>query len=242
MTLPGDRRYWPQAVRLDDVLVPVLERNGRPALKASAGDHRVTGQFFWSALPESIRVPPDNALLDLWLDGQPTPVFRLEDDGVLWLRQRPAEPAQQDALELQVFRLLSDGIPFTVDTRLELRVSGQVREELLGPVLLPDFLPLALSSPLLARLEADSRLRVQLRPGAWSIHLKARHRGPLDALILPAVEPPWPTQEIWSFQAQNALRVVAVEGAPALDPTQTNLPEEWRSWPAYLLQPGKPCG
>ncbi|HRX72259.1 MAG TPA: hypothetical protein P5329_14070, partial [Candidatus Competibacteraceae bacterium] len=158
---------------------------------------------------------------------------------VLWLRQRPAEPAQQDALELQVFRLLSDGIPFTVDTRLELRVSGQVREELLGPVLLPDFLPLALNSPLPARLEADGRLRVQLRPGTWSIHLTARHRGPLDTLTLPAAEPPWPAQEIWSFQAQNALRVVAVEGAPALDPTQTNLPEEWRSWPAYLLQPGE---
>ena len=29
-----------------------------------------------------------------------------------------------------------------------------------------------------------------------------------------------------------------MEGAPALDPAQTNLPEEWRSWPAYLLQTG----
>lgn len=239
LTLPGDRRYWPQSVRLNDLPVPVLERNGRPALKAPAGQHRVTGQFFWSALPESIRVPPDNALLDLWIDGRSTPVFRLEDDGVLWLRQRPAEPAQQDALDLQVFRLLSDGIPFTVNTRLELRVSGQVREELLGPVLLPDFLPLALKSPLPARLEADGRLRVQLRPGTWSIHLTARHRGPLDALTLPAAEAPWPAQEIWSFQARNDLRVVAVEGAPALDPTQTNMPEAWRSWPAYLLQPGE---
>lgn len=239
LTLPGDRRYWPQSVRLDDLPVPVMERGGRPAIKAAAGNHLVTGQFFWSTLPESVRVPPDNALLDLWIDGQPMPVFRLEDDGVLWLRQRPAEPAQQDTLDLQVFRLLSDGIPFTVDTRLELRVSGQVREELLGPVLLPDFLPLALNSPLPARLEADGRLRVQLRPGTWTIDLTARHRGPLDALTLPGAEAPWPVQEVWSFQAQNALRIVAVEGAPALDPTQTNLPEEWRSWPAYLLQPGE---
>ncbi|MCP5197050.1 MAG: hypothetical protein H6974_09735 [Gammaproteobacteria bacterium] len=239
LTLPGDRRYWPQSVRLNDLLVPVLERDGRPALKASAGEHVVTGRFFWNTLPESIRVPPDNALLDLWIDGQPTPVFRLEDDGVLWLRQGPTEPAQQDALELQVFRLLSDGIPFTVATHLELKVSGQVREELLGPVLLPDFLPLALNSPLPVRLETDGRLRVQLRPGTWTIDLTARHRGPLDALTLPTAEGPWPTQEIWSFQAQNALRVVAVEGAPALDPTQTHLPEAWRSWPAYLLRPGE---
>ena len=65
VTLPGDRRYWPQSVRLDDLPVPVMERSGRPALKAPAGNHLITGRFFWSSLPESMRVPPDNALLDL---------------------------------------------------------------------------------------------------------------------------------------------------------------------------------
>ncbi|MDG4584030.1 MAG: hypothetical protein P9E67_08095, partial [Candidatus Competibacter sp.] len=153
--------------------------------------------------------------------------------------QQPAAPAQQDALDLQVFRLLTDGIPFTLATRLDLRVSGQVREELLGPVPPPDFLPLALDSPLPARLEADGRLRVQLRPGNWTLTLSARHRGPLDALALPAIPAPWPQQEIWSFQAQNTLRQVQVEGAAALDPAQTHLPEGWRQWPAWLLQPGE---
>ncbi len=239
LILPGDRRYWPQEVQLNDQPVPVLEQDGRPTLKAPPGGHVVTGRFFWSALPESIRIPPGNALLNLSIDGRPSSVFRLEKDGVLWLRQRPAAPAQQDALDVQVFRLLSDGVPFTVTTRLELRVSGQAREELLGPALLPEFLPLALDSPLPARLEVDGRLRVQLRPGTWTISLTARHRGPLDTLNLPAAEASWPAQEIWSFQAHNALRVVQVEGAPALDPTQTHLPDAWRSWPAYLLQPGE---
>lgn len=239
LTLPGDRRYWPQEVRLDDQLVPVLERDGRPALKASLGDHRISGRFVWRALPDSIRVPPQNALLDLRIEGRSVAVSRLEGDGVLWLRQRPTEPAQQDNLDLQVFRLLTDGIPFEVATRLELRVSGQAREEALGPVLLPDFLPLTLDSPLPARLESDGRLRVQLRPGNWAINLTARHRGPVDTLARPTVEAPWPEQEIWSFRAQNALRVVQVSGAPTLDPAQTRLPEAWRQWPAYLMQPGE---
>ncbi|MCC9002432.1 MAG: hypothetical protein LM549_07405 [Candidatus Competibacter sp.] len=239
LILPGDRRHWPQEVRLDALLVPVLERDDRPAIKAPPGAHQIGGRFVWRALPDSIRVPTQNALLELRIDGRPVAVSRIESDGVLWLRQRPTEPAQQDDLDLQVFRLLTDGIPFEVETRLELRVSGQAREEMLGPVLLPDFLPLALNSPLPARLEPDGRLRVQLRPGSWTINLTARHRGPVDALARPTIETPWPEQEIWSFRAQNALRVVQVSGAPALDPAQTRLPEAWRQWPAYLVQPSE---
>lgn len=238
LTLPGDRRHWPQEVRLDDLLAPVMERNGLPALKLPFGAHRISGRFRWRELPESIRIPVQNGLLEVRVNGKPMPTTRLVDDGVLWLRQRSPEPAQQDHLDLQVFRLLADGIPFVVTTWLELRVSGQAREEMLGPVLLPDFLPLALNSPLPARLEADGRLRVQLRPGHWVLHLTARHRGPLEALAQPALAAPWPQQEIWSFQAQNALRVVQVSGAPALDPAQTSLPMAWRQWPAYLLASG----
>ena len=238
LTLPGDRRHWPQDVRLNDQPVPVLERDSRPALKTPVGDHRITGRFFWGEPPESIRVPVNAALLDLRVAGQPIPAPRLEEEGVLWLRQRPTTAAQQDQLEVQVFRLLNDGIPFTVTTRLELSVSGQAREEVLGPVLPPNFLPLALDSPVPARLEPDGRLRLQLTPGTWIVNLTARHHGPVAALALPAATENWPAQEIWSFQAQPRLRVVQVEGAPALDPTQTNLPDEWRRWPAYLLQAG----
>ncbi|MBE2294623.1 MAG: hypothetical protein IAF00_06705 [Phycisphaerales bacterium] len=239
LILPGKRGYWPQEVRLDGQTVPVLERDGRPALKAFPGEHQLTGRFYWSALPDSIDIPPENALLDLRLNDQPVPVSQFEDGGVLRLRQRPATPAQQDTLDLQVFRLLTDGIPFMVETRLELRVSGQVREELVGPVLPSNFLPLALDSPLPARLEADGRLRLQLRPGNWTLTLHARHQGPLNSLTLPDIAAPWPQQEIWSFQAQNALRQVTVEGAVALDPAQTKLPESWRQWPAWLLQMGE---
>lgn len=238
LILPGDRRYWPQEVQLDGQPVPVLEREQRPAVKTPEGEHRLTGRFFWSELPEALRIPPNAGLLDLMLEGESVALPRLEGEGVLWLRQRPSATAEQDQLELQVFRLLTDRIPFTVATRLELRVSGQAREEWLGPVLPPDFWPLALDSPLPARLEPDGRLRVQLTPGHWIITIQARHHGPVERLALPTVAEPWPVQEIWSFQAQNQLRVVQVEGAPALDPSQTNLPPEWRTWPAYLVQAG----
>ena len=41
------------------------------------------------------------------------------------------------------------------------------------------------------------------------------------------------------FEARPALRLVSVEGVPAIDAQQTELPQAWRSLPAYLLRPGE---
>ncbi|MFM8332763.1 MAG: hypothetical protein ACKN9T_13845, partial [Candidatus Methylumidiphilus sp.] len=96
-----------------------------------------------------------------------------------------------------------------------------------------------MSSPLPTRLEADGRLRVLLRPGRWSIDLTSRQPGPTDALTLPtAPAAPWPTEEIWSFAADGETRAVEISGAPAADPRQTEMPESWKSLPAYRLGAG----
>ncbi|MFO1371641.1 MAG: hypothetical protein U1F42_04365 [Candidatus Competibacteraceae bacterium] len=241
LSLPGDRHHWPQDVRLDDQEAPVIEKNGWPALwmePTTTGVHTVSGHFYWSTLPETLRTPPDTALLQLTVAGQPIAIPELATDGTLWLNRRtpPGEP-RQDHVDLQVFRLLSDQIPAILTTRMELRIAGQARELVLGRVLPDHFLPLALISPLPARLEPDGRLRLQVRPGAWTVELQARHTGLLDSLTLSEPGGPWVEQEIWAFQPQNTLRLATLEGPPALDPAQTNLPNAWRVFPTYLLQP-----
>ncbi|HUE37916.1 MAG TPA: hypothetical protein VMR29_00320, partial [Candidatus Binatia bacterium] len=123
-------------------------------------------------------------------------------------------------------------------TRIELRVSGKNREMLLSRALPESFVPMALDTPLPARLDPDGRLRVQLRPGAWTLELRARRQGPAAELTLPPVEGPWATEEIWAFEARNDLRLVSVEGVAAIDPQQTQLPVEWRSFPAYRMAAG----
>jgi len=44
-------------------------------------------------------------------------------------------------------------------------------------------------------------------------------------------------QEIWAFEAQNQLRMVDIKGVPAIDPQQTDLPEGWKKFPAFIIQP-----
>lgn len=70
--------------------------------------------------------------------------------------------------------------------------------------------------------------------------MTARSQGPVAELAWPA-QPDgarWDASEVWSFEARPALRLVEVEGAPAVDPSQTELPGEWNALPAYRVEPG----
>src|SRR6185295_15536649 len=120
-----------------------------------------------------------------------------------------------------------------------LAVAGKMREVLLAQALPAGFQANALDSPLPARVEAGGRIRVQLRPGSFTLLLEARQQAPTTRLARPAVDGPWSEgDEVWVFQEQPELRLVTVSGVPAVDPQQTTLPDDWRALPAYLMAAG----
>ncbi|HLK37569.1 MAG TPA: hypothetical protein VKU41_12505, partial [Polyangiaceae bacterium] len=134
---------------------------------------------------------------------------------------------------------LADDIPLELTTRVELHVAGKNREELLGKVLPPGFVPMSLAGPLPARLEADGRLRIQVRPGIYTLELVARSGGSVTSVTRPAPEGPWRQgEEVWVFEAHNDYRVVTVEGVASIDPQQTTLPDAWKRLPAYPMKVG----
>jgi len=244
VALPGDSRMWPQDLKVDGKDGQVLARNDAPALLLPPGIHEVSGRLVWDRLPESLAVPRDSGIIALTVNGKAIAAPAFNEQGQLWIdgagEARKARVEITNRLELQAFRQIVDEVPLRVLTHLELEVSGEQREMLLTGALLPEFIPLQLESPLPARLEPDGRLRVQVRPGRWRIRLTARHPGQLPRLPLPAGLPqPWPDQEVWAFEAQPHLRIVEVEGVPAVDPRQTNLPEDWKNLPAYRVQSGQ---
>jgi len=56
---------------------------------------------------------------------------------------------------------------------------------------------------------------------------------------MPVTDAPWAAQEVWAFEAHNDLRLVSIEGVNAVDPNQTRLPQEWRQFPTFLMEPGR---
>ncbi|MBC8028184.1 MAG: hypothetical protein H7Y89_19490 [Steroidobacteraceae bacterium] len=232
--LPGNSEHWPRDVKLNGAPAAVVAVGETPTLRLGPGSHTLSGRFSWNSRPESLPLPASTAIVDLSVDGQR--VSQPErPGGAVWLGKRRSteEPA---AMEVQVYRLVQDEIPTYLQTRIRLNVAGDAREELLARVLPEGFTATALSGGLPARLERDGRLRVQVRAGMHEITLSARGTSVADALARPVPgEGKWPREEIWSFAANDSLRVAAAEGADGIDPAQANVPPEWRQLPAFRM-------
>ncbi|MGR9105313.1 MAG: hypothetical protein ACU843_00125 [Gammaproteobacteria bacterium] len=235
--LPGDIRSWPIGVTLNQESVPVMIREDRPHLRLQPGYFRITGRFSWDHLPEQLQIPEDTGLLGLTVDGKAID-FPLVNNGRLWLKARNLGPNVEDRLELQVFRRIDDEVPLEILTRLEFQVAGRNRELRLHRPMPDGFIPLRLTSPLPARLESDGSLVLQLRPGHWRIDLLGRHKGPVEQLSLNRGDETWPREEIWVFAARPYLRLVEIENVQSIDAQLSNLPDDWKSLPAYRVQDG----
>lgn len=243
--LPGGQDRWPLDVHVDGRPAPVIVVGQQPTVELEAGTHTLRGSFAWDVLPETLTIPPETGLLALRLRGQTIRLPDRDAPGRLWLERRSTpESGEANRIEVVVQRRVIDDIPLQLDTRIELRVAGRSREALLGNALPDGFVPMALASQLPARLDPDGRLRVQVRPGTWTLTLQARHEGPAEALAPPVQtasadsDAQWDAEEVWVFEARPHLRAVDVSGAPLIDPNQTTLPAEWRRLPAYLMEHG----
>lgn len=234
--LPGDPEHWPQQVTVDGQAVPVVDRDG-PMLRLATGSHELRAHIPWRERPQVLRMPPQAGLVALTVDGKPVaPVQRAGDE--LALGRSGAAAPEADSLELHVYRRLSDGVPATLTTVLVLAASGQAREEIVGPVLPQGFVPVALDGGWPARFDSDGRLRVRVQPGLETLTLEARATAPLDAVAARLAAAPWPQQEIWSYAADPRLRVTAASGVVQVDPSQAQVPGEWRDLPAFALGDG----
>ena len=237
--LPGSVEQWPGAITTNGQPALLARRGDVPHALLPPGQHTVRGRFTWSRLPESLAVPSAVALLDLRVRGKAVPFPRRQADGLLWLQGARSAETDEDRLAMEVHRRVDDGVPVIVTTRLRLRVSGRSREVDLGVPLTPGTEPVSLTSSLPARLDQDGHLRVQLRPGEWTITLGARSTGAVGELLAPTAEAPWPDEETWVFAASSTVRSVKISGSPGVDPQRTSLDPDWASLPAWRVARGE---
>jgi hypothetical protein len=243
VTLPGSTTRWPEEVSgAGNTLPIVLEKEGVPTVRLPAGSYTLRGRFTWTNLPETLPVPKSLALLELRVGGKVVPRPR-RDKGQVWLKGDPRLDEEPESLDLTVYRNLEDGVPFRIDTRLELTASGRAREVMLGNVLLDGAIPLNLEAALPVRIE-QGLLYAQVSPGKHEIRFESLLPTPPEALSRPAKDSVaaaiafWPEHEVWVWSPAGLVRQVDVSGAAGIDPAQTELPAEWKQLAAYSVPRG----
>lgn len=237
--LPGDEEYWPQGVLINKKTALVVNHNGVPALFVeSAGEYEVEGKFIWQTMPESLDIPPGTGLIF------PFTVHGKQQSAditgnTLWLsRKSTSEQQQRDVVQTQVYRHIKDTIPMQITSHIVVQISGKPRELIIDWTPPENQIPIELRCSLPVKLGPDQKIHMQARPGNYTIIYRSRVKGPVDSLTLNQ-SPHGPDQEYWSFESQNNLRMVKVSGVPTVDPSQTSIPREWRSLPAYLVNKGE---
>jgi len=234
--LPGGDDTWPENVKDANKDIPVLNRNNAPSVYLQPGKHLMKGSFQWKEMPEMIRVPFETGIVSLSINEKIIDHPVMDKTGRLWLQKRVSSEDQENAQSISVFRLLRDTIPMEVDNHLQINISGQAREIRLENVLIQGSIPMRLSSPLPTRISDNGGLMIQARPGRWEIEITTRFLDPVNQL---GTVPCDYGEEIWSFSPRNDLRMVEVEGAPSVEPGRTNMPDAWKQYSAYSIEPGR---
>ncbi len=239
IALPGNGNFWPQNITVDNIKTAIRDNANTPEIYLLAGNHDINGEIRWDELPRTLQIPQQVGIVELTLKGKPITAPAIENGNQLWLSASAVQAAttHQDTFNLRVFRKITDTIPLAITTQLQIDVSGKERELHIGQLLITGFTPTEFSSLLPARLEKDGSLRIQVKPGSWKLTMVSHSSTPINELTFKSTSDVWPQQEIWVFEAQRQLRSVQISGVQTIDPQQTQLPEEWKQLPTFLVTP-----
>ena len=243
VSLPSTKDSRPSNVTVvssgKTVPAAVLFRDGRVLVPLDKGLHNISGTFAWNSIPRSISVPADSALLELSVDGRRIPFPRMSNTGEVWLQEEePSKKEEQDSVKVEVFRKLSDGVPFRISNLLLIRAAGKVRTWDAGKTLPADSVPIQAAGGLPWQFGPDFSLSLQLRPGTHTVMIESVLPSPPASLTPPIVQADgWPDREIWLWNADDAFRSTEITGGTPIDPARANVPPQFQGLPAFVLLP-----
>ena len=218
-----------------------VEHDGRPSVKLPAGVFRLEGKYRWSEVPAKLAIPKEIGILGLTLQGTIIESPAWDAEGNLWLkRDGVVEQTEADFLGVKVYAVLEDGIPLWLRSEIELSVSGKNREEQLGSILPQGWKLAAINSPIPVAVDDAGRMKAQVRPGKWIVHVDAFHLDNAKEIRYAPEIAPAVAEELIGFRANPELRMVEILGAPPVDVSQTTFPERWRDLPVYRWQTSSP--
>ncbi|MGS2718857.1 hypothetical protein ACVBE9_11830 [Eionea flava] len=234
-SLPGNAVHWPAELMVNGKAARIVEQKGSPAISLTQGTHNISGRFIWKQRPRQLTIPENTAIISLAINGKTQHADRRGNQLIFSKNERSSTEKTNDSLHVDVFRLMTDGVPVTVNTHIRLSVSGKAREVTIGRAMLDSTEVLSINSPIPARIEADGNLRAQVTPGEHTIEINARFTTSPSIITTQKITEYWPTTEYISFQSAPLIRQAKLSGAASVDTSQITIPTHWSQFPTYQL-------
>ena len=239
--LLGNNDQWPVRVLLNGDDAPITENNKMPGVFIkNTGKHHIITTYLNNSEIDSINIPKITPMVELLVNDNKVNQPQIDSNGTLYFNSIKSNQNKnklvENKLSIDIFRLLTDNIPFELTSRFEFRISGTSREISLAGVLPEDYTPLSITSKLPVRID-NNELRVQVKPGKWIIELRARANKKVNTFTYFTSGDKWPANEIWAFRDMSEFRQIEINGINSIDPYQTRLPNKWKKFPTFLAQP-----
>lgn len=236
--LPFAYDNWVKEVRVDGKKVAVLG-DAKAYVNLDEGEHLIEGAFEWENDAKYLQLSPNMALVTLYKNGKKINAPKLDAQSKLWLSDKEERSSKKGSLSVSVYRKLIDGHPLKMQTYLHFRVSGKMRSVLLDGIVLDDFYPSAVSGNLDAKINKEKKLEVQVKAGEWVLVVDSFSPKNLLELSLPKQTFKYANQETLSIKNNPSYRTIEILNRHSIDPTQTNIPKEWKHLALYLLEKEK---
>ena len=233
--LPYSNENWTSDVIVNNTNGIVLGFK-TPYLILNKGRNIVQGKIKYKDKPKYLQLPKNIALVSLIENDQSMSFPKVDDTGRLLLDDNVNKINKKGIITVSIYRKIIDGHPIKMKTFLNLRVSGQTRNVILDAIVLKDFYPTSIKSELNTKITNEKSLEVEVRAGEWTVEIDSYSHKNLSIFQLPKKIYKYANKETISLQVNESYRTIDVINGISLDPMQSNIPNEWKILPLYLLQ------
>jgi len=140
---------------------------------------------------------------------------------------------------VKLYAALEDGVPLWLRTEIEITVSGQSREEILGTILPAGWKLASVESTIPVAVDDAGRMKAQVRAGKWTVKTEAFRFDNPKEFRYPAGAKLAVAKQLVAFRSRPDFRMVEIAGASSIDVSQTTFPEKWRELPVYRWEPAQ---
>lgn len=239
IALPTANQSWVTNVLVDGKKAIVLGADVQTVVVVSKGVHQIQGSIPWKKNLNYLQIPENIALVNLYKNNEKVPLAKVDQNSRLWLDKSADEGSKKGTLAVSLYRKIIDGHPIKMETYLHLSASGKMRSVVLDGIMLEGFLPISVKSSLNATINEDKKLEVEIKAGESTVKIESYNPNNITKLEKPKYAFAYENQEVWTLQTDSDYRTIEVEGAVSIDPSQTSLPNEWKTLQAYLIEEDK---